>query len=71
MNKIDFRVECERSRSMIILITKQSSPRMTNSDNHEYIIFVKVINVVDDIIILFLIFKRVFIVHRLTINDLN
>ena len=71
MNEIDFRIECERSRLMIILIIKQSSSRMINSNNRKYIIFVKVINVVDNIIISFLIFKKIFIAHRLIVNDLN
>ena len=71
MNEIDFRIECERSRLMITLIIKQSSSRMTNSNNHEYIIFVEVINVVDDIITSFLIFKKIFIAHHLIVNDLN
>ena len=71
MNETGFRIKCEKSRLMITLITKQSSPRMTNSDNREYIIFVEVINAVDDIISLFLIFKKSFIAHRLTVNDLH
>ena len=69
MNEIDFRIECERNRVIITLITKKFSPRMINSDNHEYIIFVEVINVVDDIISSFLIFKKLIIVHRLIVND--
>ena len=66
-----FWIKCERSRLMIILIIKQSLSRITDSNNREYIIFVEVINVVDNIIILFLIFKKVFIAHRLIVNDLN
>ena len=42
---------------------------MTDSDNCEYIIFVTIMNTVDNIILFFLIFKRSFIVHRLTVND--
>ena len=71
MNEIDFRIKYKRNCLMITLITKQSSSRMTNSNNREYIIFVEVINVVDDIITSFLIFKEVFIAHRLIVNDLN
>ena len=71
MNEIDFRIECARGRVIITLITKKSRPRMTDSDNREYIIFVEVINVADDIISFFLIFKKFFIVHRLTVNDLH
>ena len=44
---------------------------MTDSDNREYIIFVKIINAVDDIISLFLIFKNFFIVYRLIVNDFH
>ena len=44
---------------------------MTDSDNHEYIIFIEIINVVNDIILFFFIFKRSFIVHRLTVNDFH
>ena len=71
MNEIDFRIKCEKNRLMIILITKQFSSRMTNSNNRKYIIFVEIINVVDDIITSFFIFKKVFIAHRLIVNDLN
>ena len=71
MNEIDFRIEYERNRLIIILITKQSSSRMTDLNNREYIIFVEVINVVDNIITSFFIFKKIFIAHRLIVNDLN
>ena len=71
MNEIDFWIECEINYVIVILITKKSLSRMTNSNNREYIIFVKIINVVDDIISFFLIFKKFFILYRLTINDFH
>ena len=71
MDETDFQIECERSHVVVILITKKSLSRMTNSDNREYIIFIEVINVVDDIILSFLIVKKSFIAHRLTVNDFH
>ena len=41
---------------------------MIDLDNREYIISIKVINVVDNIMLLFLVFKKTFIAHRLIIN---
>ena len=70
MNETDFRIKYAKNRVIITLITKKSRPRMINSDNREYIIFVKIINVADDIILLFLIFKKSFIAHRLIVNNL-
>ena len=63
MNETDFRIECEKSRIIITLITKKSSSRMTDLNNREYIIFVEVINAADDIISSFLIFKKSIIAH--------
>ena len=71
MNEIDFRIEYARNRVIITLTTKKSQSRMTDSDNCKYIIFVEVINVVGDIISFFLIFKKFFIAHRLTVNDFH
>ena len=71
IKEIDFRIEYIRSRVIVTLTTKKFSSRMTDSDNREYIIFVEIINAVDDIILLFPIFKESFIVYRLTVNDLH
>ena len=71
MNEIDFRIEYIRDRVIITSTIKKSRSRMTDSDNREYIIFIKVINAVDDIISFFFIFKRFFIAHRLTVNDFH
>ena len=71
MNETDFRIKYSRNRVIVTLITKKSSSRMTDLDNREYIIFVAIINVVDDIILLFFIFKKFFIAHCLTVNDLH
>ena len=71
MNEINFRIKCAKSRIIIILITKKSSSRMTDLNNREYIIFVKIINAVDNIISFFFIFKKSFITHCLIVNDFH
>ena len=71
MNEIDFRIECATNRVIITLTTKKSSLHMIDSDNCEYIIFVEVINVVDNIILFFFIFKKFFITYCLTVNDFH
>ena len=53
MNEIDFRIKCKRNRLIITLIINKFSSRMADSDNHKYIIFVKIINVVNNIIFFF------------------
>ena len=71
MNKINFRIKCERNYVIVKLITKKSSSRMINSNNRKYIIFIEIINAVDNIISFFLIFKKSFIVHCLTVNNFH
>ena len=71
MNETSFRIECERSRMIITLITRKPSSRMIDSDNREYITSIEVINVADNIISFFFIFKKFIIAHRLTVNDLH
>ena len=71
MNEINFCIKYERSYLIVTLIINKFSSRMTDSNNREYIIVVEIINVVDDIISFFFIFKKDFIVHRLTVNDLH
>ena len=44
---------------------------MINLNNRKYITSIEVINVVDDIISFFLIFKKFIIVHRLIVNDFH
>ena len=48
---------------MITLIIKQFLSRMTDLNNRKYIIFIEIINVVDNITTSFFIFKEVFIAH--------
>ena len=71
MNEINFRIEYAKDCIIITLITRKSQSRMTDSDNRKYFIFIKIINIVDDIIFFFLIFKKYFITYRLTVNDLH
>ena len=44
---------------------------MTDSNNCENIILIEIIYIVEIIILFFLIFKKSFIVHRLTVNDFH
>ena len=71
MNETDFRIECKKNYIIVILITKKSLSRIINSNNRKYIIFIKIINIVDDIISFFFIFKKSFIVYRLIINEFH
>ena len=63
MNEIDFLIKCARDHVIIILITKKPWSRMTDSDNREYIIFIEIINVVDDIILFFFSFLKNLLSH--------
>ena len=59
MNEIDFYIECKRNRLTIIVIINKSLLRITDVNNREYIIVVKIINVVDTIILSFLYLRSV------------
>lgn len=72
MNEIDFRIDCERNRS-IITLNATKSLKMTNSNNREYVIVVKSINDEDETIPFMLITQEVdFVLHRVIVdNDLH
>ena len=67
----DFRIECAKNYVVIILTIKKSRSRIIDSNNREYIIFDKVMNAVNNIISSFFVFKRLFIVYCLTVNDFH
>ena len=70
MNETNFQIECKRNCIIVTLITRKFISRMIDSDNRKYITSIEIINVIDDIISFFFIFKKFIIVHRLIINDL-
>ena len=70
MNETEFRLNCEKFRIIIILNIKKFF-KMTDSNNREYIISMKIINVNDKIISSMLIVKKNFILHYFVVNNLE
>ena len=71
MNETKFRIECERAH-MIITLDSKKPFRMINSNNRDYITFVKCVSSTDEIIPPMLIISGVNIFHKwCQENDLN
>ena len=68
MNETEFRLNCGKSCIIITLNIKKSF-KMIDSNNREYIILMKIINVNDEIISSMLIVKENFILYRFVVND--
>ena len=68
MNETEFRLDCKKSRVIIILYIKKFF-KMIDSDNREYNTSMKIISVDDEIISSILIIKKSFILHCFAVND--
>ncbi len=63
MNETSFRIDCERAQ-LVITFNSRKSLRMMNSNNRDYIIFVKCINVSDEMIFSLIILTEVHILRK-------
>ena len=69
MNEIDFRVNCDRNRIMFIL-NIQKFLKTVDSNNREYLTFIKIINDKENSILFIFIAKDVdLILHRMTVDN--
>ena len=69
MNEIDFRVNCDRNRIMLIL-NIQKFLKTTDSNNREYLTFIKVINDKKTLILFMFIVKNVdLILYRMIVDN--
>ena len=69
MNKTGFRIDCERSRIVIIFDRKIKKKTISNSDNRDYCTTVEVINAVGEIISSLLILKNSNVLFKWSLHN--
>ena len=69
MNEIDFRINCDRNR-IVLTLNIQKFLKTIDSNNREYLTFIKIINDEKNLISLMLIAKNVdLILHHMIIDN--
>jgi len=75
INKTKFRIDCEKSRIVIIvktILSTKLSSTIANLDNREYITLIKIVSINNETIALLIIFKKSSLLYRyFVVNNLH